>query len=66
MLDIKLNKLLDFLDDKITEVRKNDSMPFMAKITAYNLIIDLQEFIKKDLEEQKEELLNEIDGAKYL
>ena len=67
MTEIKLCKILDFLDEKILEVRKNETMPFMAKITAYNLIIDFQEFIKNDLEEQVAELKKEgADGAKYL
>ena len=67
MTEIKLCKLLDFLDEKILDVRRNDTMPFMAKITAYNLIIDLQEFIKNELEEQVAELKKQdCDRAKYL
>lgn len=49
--NIKLTKILDFLDDKILEIRKDDALGFMSKITAYNLIIDLQEFIKDQMEE---------------
>ena len=53
--NIKLTKMLDFLDDKILEIRKDDALGFMSKITAYNLIIDLQEFIKEQMEEETEE-----------
>jgi len=67
MDEINLFKLLDFIDEKIQEVRHNDTLPFMAKITAYNLIIDLQEFIKNELEEQVAELKKQdCDRAKYL
>ena len=47
---INIFRLLDFIDDKFLEIRKNESLPFMAKITAYNILIDLQELIKKEQE----------------
>jgi len=67
-INIKLCKLLDYLDGKILEVRKDNAMPFMAKITCYNMIIDLQEFIRKELEEQVEERKKqgEIPTGKYI
>ena len=42
---IDVMKLVDFIDTKLLEVRKNETLGFMSKITAYNLLIDLQELI---------------------
>jgi len=44
-------ELLDFLDGKFLEIRKSDKT-FAEKITAYNLLIDVQEFIKCSLDEE--------------
>lgn len=44
--------LIDFIDSKVLELRKNEGLPFMAKITGYNLLIDLQEFIKSEQEKE--------------
>ena len=53
--NIKLVKILDFMDTKMMELRKDESLGFWARITAYNLLIDLQEFIKEQMEEETEE-----------
>ena len=45
---IDILKLVDFIDTKLLEVRKNDSIPVGGKILAYHLLIDLQELIKAE------------------
>lgn len=41
-----LLKVLDFIDGKILEIRKSDNLNWTQKFMAYNLLIDLQEFVK--------------------
>lgn len=53
---IDVLSLVDFVDTKLLEVRKNEAVPVGAKILAYNLLIDLQELIKAEQERK--------DGAK--
>ena len=45
---IDILKLVDFIDTKLLEVRKNDAIPVGGKILAYHLLIDLQELIKAE------------------
>jgi len=47
---IDVMSLVDFVDTKLLEVRKNEAVPVGAKILAYNLLIDLQELIKAEQE----------------
>jgi len=47
---IDVLSLVDFVDTKLLEVRKNEAVPVGAKILAYNLLIDLQELIKAEQE----------------
>ena len=47
---INVLSLVDFIDTKLLEVRKNEAVPVGAKILAYNLLIDLQELIKAEQE----------------
>lgn len=53
---INVIRLTDFIDTKINEIRKDDALGFVAKVTAYNILIDLMNIIT---EEQ-----NRKDGAK--
>jgi hypothetical protein len=50
MIDLKL---LDFLDTKLIETRKNTNMKFGERLAVYNLIIDIQEFLKTRLDEDQ-------------
>ena len=45
---IDVMSLVDFVDTKLLEVRRNEAVPVGAKILAYNLLIDLQELIKAE------------------
>lgn len=47
---IDVMSLVDFVDTKLLEVRRNEAVPVGAKILAYNLLIDLQELIKAEQE----------------
>jgi len=47
---IDVLSLVDFVDTKLLEVRRNEAVPVGAKILAYNLLIDLQELIKAEQE----------------
>lgn len=57
---INVLDIVDFLDDKLIEVRKNDSMTWAQRMTAYNVLIDVQEFIKKIIDEVADD--DEEDG----
>ena len=50
MIDLKL---LDFLDTKLIETRKNPNLKFGERLAVYNLIIDIQEFLKTRLDEER-------------
>ena len=47
---IDVMSLVDFVDTKLLEVRRNEAVPVGAKILAYNILIDLQELIKAEQE----------------
>ena len=44
---IDIIKLMDWIDGKLLEVRMAQNLDYSAKIGAYNILIDLQEFIRK-------------------
>ena len=59
-----LIKVLDFIDDKILEIRKSEKLNWTQKFTAYNLLIDLQEFVKARMEDANDH--NGSHGNAYL
>ena len=59
---IDVMALTEFIDTKLLEMRKLDTLPFAAKMTAYNLLIDLQEWVKQEQEKGE----TDSDRAKYL
>jgi hypothetical protein len=59
-----LIKVLDFIDDKILEIRKSEKLNWTQKFTAYNLLIDLQEFVKARMEDANDN--NGSHGNAYL
>lgn len=47
-----LLKILDFIDTKLLEIRKSGNLTWGQRITAYNLLIDLSEFIRERMDEE--------------
>ena len=45
---ISVIRLNDFIDTKINEIRKDDALGFVAKVTAYNILIDLMNIITEE------------------
>ena len=57
-----LLKILDFIDTKLLEIRKSGNLTWGQRITAYNLLIDLSEFIRERMDE---EVKHERTGVRY-
>lgn len=57
-----LLKILDFIDTKLLEIRKSGNLTWGQRITAYNLLIDLSEFIRERMDEEVE---HERTGVRY-
>lgn len=47
---IDVLRLVDWIDDQLLIIRKKLDLDFSAKITAYHILIDLQEFVRGELE----------------
>lgn len=47
-----LLETLDFIDDKFLETRKSKDLTYAQRIAVYNTLIDLQEFIKKQMDDE--------------
>ena len=45
-----LIKVLDFIDGKILDIRKSQTLDWKQKFTAYNLLFDLQEFVRERMD----------------
>ena len=56
-------KLCGWIDNKFSQT-KNSTYEFREKLAVYNTRIELQEFMKADLDRQIEELKEEIADAK--
>ena len=56
-------KLCGWIDNKFSQT-KNSTYEFREKLAVYNTLIELQEFMKADLDRQIEELKEEIADAK--
>ena len=48
-----LLETLDFIDDKFLETRKSKDLTYAQRIAVYNTLIDLQEFIKKQMDTEE-------------
>jgi len=57
-----LLKILDFIDTKLLEIRKSDNLTWGQRITAYNLLIDLSEFVRERMDEEAK---HERTGVRY-
>ncbi len=57
-----LLKILDFIDTKLLEIRKSGNLTWGQRITAYNLLIDLSEFVRERMDE---EVKHERTGVRY-
>lgn len=58
-----LLETLDFIDDKFLETRKSKDLTYAQRIAVYNTLIDLQEFIKKQMDGEGVE--NNGTGVRY-
>ena len=56
-------KLCAWIDNKFSQT-KNSTYDFREKLAVYNTLIELQEFMKADLDRHIEELKEEIADAK--
>ena len=56
-------KLCGWIDNKFSQT-KNSTYDFREKLAVYNTLIELQEFMKADLDRQIAELKEEIADAK--
>lgn len=51
MIDLSI---LDFLANKMREIRKNEAMPWNTKFALYDLLIEIQGYVSDQLDKPQE------------